>query len=88
MSVESFPLMTHINLPRKIRDRIPKDCPSVTTLPESGRLARHKASRDAHLLYLRSMSHSQRFLKAGDRDRTGNIQLGRLTLYQLSYTRG
>jgi len=25
--------------------------------------------------------------KAGDRDRTGNIQLGRLTLYQLSYTR-
>lgn len=25
---------------------------------------------------------------AGDRDRTGNIQLGRLTLYQLSYARG
>ncbi len=25
--------------------------------------------------------------KAGDRDRTGNIQLGRLTLYQLSYAR-
>ena len=31
---------------------------------------------------------SQRFkMKAGDRGRTGNIQLGRLTLYQLSYTR-
>jgi hypothetical protein len=30
----------------------------------------------------------QGLLKAGDRDRTGNIQLGRLTLYQLSYTRG
>ena len=27
------------------------------------------------------------FYKAGDRARTGNIQLGRLTLYQLSYTR-
>ncbi len=26
-------------------------------------------------------------MKAGDRGRTGNIQLGRLTLYQLSYTR-
>lgn len=25
--------------------------------------------------------------KAGDRARTGNIQLGRLTLYQLSYAR-
>ena len=25
--------------------------------------------------------------KAGDRARTGDIQLGRLTLYQLSYTR-
>ena len=37
---------------------------------------------------LLAQRHSQRFLKAGDRDRTGNIQLGRLTLYQLSYTRG
>ena len=26
-------------------------------------------------------------LKAGDRIRTGDIQLGKLTLYQLSYTR-
>ena len=25
--------------------------------------------------------------KAGDRTRTGDIQLGKLTLYQLSYTR-
>ncbi len=29
----------------------------------------------------------QRFLRAGDRVRTGDIQLGRLTLYQLSYSR-
>ena len=28
-----------------------------------------------------------RFSKAGDRGRTGDIQLGRLALYQLSYTR-
>jgi hypothetical protein len=27
-------------------------------------------------------------LGAGDRDRTGDIQLGRLKLYRLSYTRG
>jgi hypothetical protein len=27
------------------------------------------------------------FRKAGDRIRTGDIQLGKLTLYQLSYTR-
>ena len=27
------------------------------------------------------------FLRAGDRVRTGDIQLGRLTLYQLSYSR-
>jgi len=27
------------------------------------------------------------FLKAGDRARTGDIQLGRLALYQLSYAR-
>ena len=26
-------------------------------------------------------------MEAGDRARTGDIQLGRLTLYQLSYTR-
>jgi hypothetical protein len=26
-------------------------------------------------------------MKAGDRVRTGDIQLGKLTLYQLSYTR-
>ena len=52
-----------------------------------------KAMRRGHMRTLRGLghgfqSHSQRFLKAGDRDRTGNIQLGRLTLYQLSYTRG
>ena len=27
-------------------------------------------------------------LKAGDRSRTGDLQLGKLTLYQLSYARG
>ena len=27
------------------------------------------------------------FLRAGDQVRTGDIQLGRLTLYQLSYSR-
>ncbi len=39
-----------------IRGRIPKDCPSVTTLPETGRLARHKASHNALLLYQLGMA--------------------------------
>gem|GEM_PF-2634415 len=30
---------------------------------------------------------SQEFIRAGDQVRTGDIQLGRLTLYQLSYSR-
>jgi hypothetical protein len=30
---------------------------------------------------------NQKLLRAGDRVRTGDIQLGRLTLYQLSYSR-
>ena len=31
--------------------------------------------------------HRLKILRAGDRVRTGDIQLGRLTLYQLSYSR-
>jgi hypothetical protein len=35
----------------------------------------------------RSESERRRRRRAGDRARTGDIQLGRLALYQLSYTR-
>ena len=34
-----------------------------------------------------SKAIKETYKKAGDRVRTGNIQLGRLTLYQLSYAR-
>jgi hypothetical protein len=55
-------------------------------MPEGGFLVGDKpmtaepASEPTHVLYYPS-------LRADDRNRTGNIQLGRLTLYQLSYVR-
>jgi hypothetical protein len=37
--------------------------------------------------YAASAAFATVWMKAGDRVRTGDIQLGKLTLYQLSYTR-
>ena len=36
---------------------------------------------------MRTSAHLEDYSRAGDRVRTGDIQLGRLTLYQLSYSR-
>jgi hypothetical protein len=44
--------------------------------------------REARTFQLRKKAAvSSGFCEAGDRARTGDIQLGRLALYQLSYTR-
>ena len=56
--------------------------------PVTSSLPRKRSTPELHrpFSFYRSWAISSKF-RAGDRVRTGDIQLGRLTLYQLSYSR-
>jgi hypothetical protein len=55
--------------------------------PDYFRTIRDRSAADSDLASTKT-PHERGFrVRAGDRARTGDIQLGRLALYQLSYTR-